>query len=268
MTLLLTELSDCGIIMGSDSAISYMKHGEIEKVDEVGWQKVIKFHHPRSLIGYWGAVGEITGKRRFDKWIDMILKGVEFESSAELADFIAKQLNIAAGQEPIANCLGIHVASYGLWPDVNNRPMFFHVNNGDGQYRITTHRNPNTNCILCVEKEWVAGLRRLFESNQDFPSQKRTIEQNLRALKEPYITRNGHFFTYLVFWQQISEAMKFTNLVPGLCIPKSPHELGPRRGLMNLVLKFMIDIQKLSSEWNIVGGKANCAALDEDGFLH
>ena len=42
MTLVLTELTICGIAMAADSAITKIKGGKIVEVDQQGWQKLLR----------------------------------------------------------------------------------------------------------------------------------------------------------------------------------------------------------------------------------
>lgn len=268
MTLLLTELGEAGIVMGSDSAITFMdNNGMISDIKKTGWDKVLKFHNPKALIGYWGTIGEVSGEIPFDRWIRQRLEGQNFQSVAELASYLSKEMNAKAGNRPINGCMGVHVAGYSKWKDGVQRPSLFHVTNGDGQYRIQCGIDLITRRET-VQNKWESGPRRLFKANQDFPEDNLSVDESLSKLKQSHTTRNGHFFTYAVFWDKISEALQYLNRVPNLEIPKNSDKLGPRKGLIILILKFMITMQKLSSESNIVGGDPQCEALGESGFIN
>jgi len=268
MTLLITELAESGIVMGADSAISYMdENGRISRVDQIGWTKVLKFHNPKSLIGYWGSIGEVCGEMDFDRWIHQRLEGQKFQSVTELAEYLSNELNVNTGNRPIKGCMGVHVAGYSKWENGIQRPTLFHITNGDGKYQIHSEKDLTTGRET-VQRKWKAGPRRLFMANLDFPKDNLSVDLNLSALKMSHTTRNGHFFTYAVFWDRINEALRYLNSVANLEIPRNSDRLGPRKGLMILILEFMIKAQKLSSEWNIVGGDPQCEALDESGFIN
>jgi hypothetical protein len=69
MTLILTELSNAGIAMAADSAISMLINGKIVTKDQRHWTKLLRVPRIKAGISYWGSIGLIH-KGRFDEWLE------------------------------------------------------------------------------------------------------------------------------------------------------------------------------------------------------
>jgi len=243
MTLVLTELSEAGIAMAADSAITYLdQQGRTIQKQQTAWLKLLKVSSVHAAISYWGVVGAVTGKR-FDEWLRQLVDPHPYNDLSTLADHIASGLNRACGDRPLSEkqCVGIHVAGYAPWPDGVLRPVFFHVHNGHGEYQIIPEIQEinGKSCITKVTIQFKAEPRRLFAKHLDFPDGSRSIDENLDVLRKGYITRNGDFFYYAVIAEQLEQAFAYLNLIPGFSIPRDPSNLSSRLGYLEPVAKYI-----------------------------
>ena len=78
MTLVLTELSNAGIVMAADSAITKTQNGKIIEIDTESWQKLLPIPKIKAGISYWGIIGAIT-KKQFDHWLKIIIESEEYD---------------------------------------------------------------------------------------------------------------------------------------------------------------------------------------------
>ena len=62
MTLVITELSNVGIAMAADSAITITKKGRIIGIAPKGWKKLLRVPKIKAAVSYWGVIGAITSK--------------------------------------------------------------------------------------------------------------------------------------------------------------------------------------------------------------
>ena len=59
MTLVLTQVSNAGIAMVADSAISRMVGGRIVRSDEE-WEKLLWVPRIKAGVSYWGFIGKVA----------------------------------------------------------------------------------------------------------------------------------------------------------------------------------------------------------------
>ena len=272
MTLVLTELSNAGIVMAADSAISKIDHqGRIKEVDEIGWTKVLRVPAIRSGVSYWGIVGAITIDR-FDHWLQARIDLTDrYADLRTFSEFICAELNQAVGNNVLPNNqeVGIHVAGFALWEDRVVRPFFYHIHNGHAKYELNPIFDPNNpSRVMRVEANWVAEPRRLFAVHQDFPHLDKPLDENLRELSSAYTTRNGHFLLYAIIWQHLKNALDIINLIPGISIPKDPNDLAGRKGFLHRIMQTMIQMYKSSNLRRVVGGRVTTVAIRPDGFVN
>src|SRR4051812_38626445 len=93
MSLVLTELSEAGIAMAADSAISMQSKGQT--VSREMWKKLLKVPKIKAGISYWGTIGLITSER-FDVWLEWKIAQGAYADLRSFADYIAAELNNAA----------------------------------------------------------------------------------------------------------------------------------------------------------------------------
>jgi hypothetical protein len=271
MTLLLTECSQAGIVMAADSAITSIdRKGRIVEVDQQGWMKVLKAPKVCAAVGYWGFIGKIYS-RRFDEWLTNAINRIADADLPSFASALAKALNSACGNQPLADgeCVGLHVGGFHPWDDGKRRAFFFHIHNGPGFIEVehVIQPLPHNDRLVEVRPRLVTGPRVLFEPHQDFPKEGISLEENLNALRRGHITRNGDFFYYSVVWDALQRSFNYLNLIPGFSIPRDPHSLGGRRGLLVAALETTVRVYRCSNKSRIVGGKVISEAIGPDGYL-
>src|SRR5574341_341349 len=200
MTLVLTELSNAGIAMAADSAITRLSRGRVVEVDQQGWTKLLRVPRINAAVSYWGMIGSVT-RIQFDTWLQRVIDQEEYNDLESFVERIVNALNGACHNQPLANGedVGIHVAGYSLWQDGERRPVFYHVHNGHGRFNVQ-HITDENGHLVSVIPEWHSDPRKLFEAHQDFPFVSKSLEENLVILQTGYITRNGAFFIYAVLW--------------------------------------------------------------------
>lgn len=194
MTLVLTELSNAGIAMAADSAITKLKNRTIIEIDQKGWKKLLKVSKIKASISYWGMIGAITNQQ-FDNWLQNVIDTGDYHDLDSFADHLVSKLNTACKNKPLQNgCdVGIHLAGYNKWSDNKVRPFFYHIHNGHGRILLNEKSDSNGK-LLSINPVWDSEPRILFEKYQDFPNPGESLKNNLTGLNIGYITRNGDFF--------------------------------------------------------------------------
>lgn len=255
--------------MAADSAISWMKNGAVHDIDEQGWLKLMRVTKIRAGVSYWGDIGALICSP-FDSYLSSIIAlEKEYDDLATFADHVVASLNKKANGLPLSHdhAVGIHIAGFGPWTDGVVRPMFYHVHNGHGEYRIRqfTHRTGGIDVLERVEVSWRGDPRKLFEKHLDFPSSTRSLQENREALTRGYITRNGSFFEFAVLWKQLELGVTYLNRVKGLSIPNSPGHVGSRKALLHAMLESIVRFYKVSNRKRTVGGKVTSLGIGADG---
>ncbi|NTU81118.1 MAG: hypothetical protein HGA45_17340 [Chloroflexales bacterium] len=262
MTLVLTELSEAGIAMAADSAITKCRQGRIVEVDQKGWRKLLKVPRIRAAISYWGMIGAVTTVQ-FDTWLQRVIDSDNYTDLHSFADHLVQALNTQCKNKPLGEGLdvGIHVAGYEYWPDGERRPMFIHVHNGHGIMMYRHEFKPTTQQITAIIPEWKSDPRKLFEKHQDFPSPGRCIEENLEALHYGYTTRNGDYSLYALIWGQLDRAIQLVNLVPNTSIPRDPCNLSSRKGYLHTILETIVRLYRCSNRSPTIGGTVSSLGI-------
>jgi hypothetical protein len=258
MTLVLTEISPTGIVMATDSAITKFLRGKIVEVDQQGWKKLLYAPKIQAGVSYWGMIGAIT-QIRFDQWLQRVIQSGHYSDLSSFANHIAATLNTACGNRPLPNNreVGVHVAGYAEWEDGQRRPFFYHVHNGHGTTEIEheiEEMSDGSTRIVAVHPKWISDPRKLFEKHQDFPRLDKSLEENLVALDQGFLIRNGDYFMYMVIWDCLQQGFNYLNLIPGVSIPRDPTNLGSRKGLLHAALETTIRVYRCSNQSKIIGG--------------
>ena len=264
MTLVITELSEAGIVMVSDSAISDDDNGTL-RVRQTGWRKTLPVPLISAGISYWGYVGKVT-TMAFDQWLRRVIEREEYRDLESFADQLVDALNVACHGRALPDgcAVGIHLAGYGEWPDGARRPMFFHVHNGHGALRLIPKNNSEPEGELIRDPSWAPRTR--FAKHQDFPSLSKSAEQNLSLLRTGYITRNGDYLFYAVVGGELHAAFQLMNRVSGFSIPRDPESLHSRQGFLRNILEFMIQLYRCSNQPRIVGPPVSSLMIGPDGI--
>lgn len=273
MTLVITELSNTGIVMAADSAITKYdrKTRKVLEVDQQGWAKLLPVRSIQAGISYWGMIGAITDVQ-FDDWLKKeVINSKAYDSLEAFADVLVLSLNKACHNKPLSQGedVGLHVAGYMTWVDGIRRPAVFHVHNGHGTTDVMHHYEmiDGSQHLVRVIPTWKADERKLFEKHLDFPDTSKTLEENLWQLQNGFILRNGSYFIYAVIWEQMKAALAYINLIPDVSIPRDPDNLGSRKGLLHTVMDMMVRIYRCSNQSPIIGGTVKSIAIGPTNYL-
>ncbi len=267
MTLVLTELSDAGIAMAADSAITRLSHGRIVDVDQQGWQKLLRVPRINAAISYWGMIGAVT-QVQFDIWLQRVIDTENYDDLESFAESIANALNTVCHNRPLpnGNDVGIHVAGYSQWSDGVRRPVFYHVHNGHGKFNISEIKDEKGH-IISVIPEWQSEPRGLFEVHQDFPFPTKPLDENVAILHNGYITRNGAFFIYAVLWHHMQYALQYINLIQNVSLPRDMSDLNSRKGFLHIMLEMIIRLYRCSNQSRIIGGTVTSLGIGPNGYI-
>lgn len=267
MTLVLTELSEAGIAMAADSAITFIRQGRIQEANRANWKKLLRVPRITAAVSYWGMIGAVTTVQ-FDLWLQRVIGAGNYTDLHSFADHLVDNLNAACHNRLLSDQhhVGLHVAGYAEWPDGVRRPMFIHVHNGHGHmnYRFESDEERQ---LIAVHPSWVQGPRTLFEKHQDFPRGDKTVEENIESLRNGYITRNGDYSIYALIWGRVEEAMFLINKIPGVSIPRSPTSLRSRKGLLHVAMETIISIYRCSSLSPTIGGTVSSLGVASDRYV-
>ncbi len=267
MTLVLTELSDAGIAMAADSAITRLIRGRIIEVDQQGWLKLLRVPTINAAVSYWGTIGAVT-RIQFDHWIQRVIDIENYDSLETFTQRLAIELNTACRNRPLPNGsdTGIHVAGYSQWLDGARRPFFYHVHNGHGMFKVKEIKDEKGH-IISVVPEWQSEPRRLFEVHQDFPFPDKPLQENLTILRNGYITRNGAFFIYAVLWHHMQYALNYINLIQNVSLPRNMNDLSSRKGFLHTMLEIIIRLYRCSNQSCIIRGTVTSLGIGENGYI-
>lgn len=182
MTLILTQISQFGIAMAADSAVTEtlsLNAGVERHRVLVGVRKLQPIHYLQAGISCWGQ-GEIQ-RMPTDIWLEEFI--TQHNNINTLHDFsisLQEELRRAVGRVR-QDSLGFHLAGF---VDSNGikLPTFYHIHNGPSQYqRINPHIDPN-----------------LFNANNDMPPE--VCPAGLFK-----ITRNGAYQLYAELFHVVEE---------------------------------------------------------------
>lgn len=267
MTLVLTELSDAGIAMAADSAITRLSQGRIVEVDQQGWRKLLRVPKINAAVSYWGSIGAVT-QIQFDNWLQRVIDIENYDNLETFAQRVANALNTACQNRPLpnGNDTGIHVAGYAQWSDGVRRPVFYHIHNGHGTFKINELKDEQGR-ITSVAPEWQSEPRKLFEVHQDFPFPDKSVEENISILHNGYITRNGAFFIYAVLWHHMQYALHYINLIQNVSLPRDMTDLSSRKGFLHIMLEMIIRLYRCSNQSQIIGGTVTSLGIGANGYI-
>jgi len=270
LTLVLTELSEAGIVMAADSAITKMRRNRITEVDQQGWQKVLKVPSIYAGISYWGMIGRVEKHINFDHWLQRVINNGKYHDLGSFVDYLVSVMNDKCGNKPLpdSNAVGLHVAGFAPWTDGIARPFFYHIHNGHGEIRISeTEEEIDGIKRLVVRPDLNLAPRKLFEKHQDFPDVSKTLEENLEILKKSILTRNGDFFFYSVISSNFQAAIDYLNCIPDVSFPASPTKLASRKGFQHTMLETIIKFYRCSNRSKIIGGSVTSLGIGPNGYL-
>jgi len=237
MTLIITELSEFGIAMVADSAITYREKtptgDDIQRVLS-GARKLQVIPYLNTAISMWGlgSIETPAGPVSTDVWIDHFIgQHADIRSIDDFANLLAQELQQAVGvvEEPI----GFHLPGY-VEEDGAMLTTFYHVRNVDGTYGNFKYHD--------------------FIPGQDIPPQdfKGKIHR----------TRNGDFGPYAVLADAVEKVLPKVAAI-GLTIPY-PSLHGRVRYLIAW-LRFVSDLYTSSGKLPTIGGRIAALGITSEG---
>ena len=226
MTLVLTELSHCGIAMAADSAITYPNQKIL-----TGYQKLMPIPLLCGGLSCWG-LGNI-GKVPTDRWLASLLKTAQQETDSlkSLGDIIARRLNSSLSC-PAPGRLGIHIAGYEDTPD-GKLPVFYHVHNGHYKVGIVE----GDLAIIPLEEPPI----REFRCHPD------CLPRRFSSEDTPHFTYNGDFIVFAYLFEVLGGFTHWLEQqIPYMQFP-FPDTLDVRGEALRFWITLVADIYRLSS---------------------
>ena len=242
MTLILTEITEFGIAMAADSAVttSYNLGRHSGHRVLAGVRKLQPVHYLNAGISCWG-VGEIGGLDT-DIWLENFIKANEhIHKLNDFAMLLQNELRRVLGMIE-QNTAGFHLAGF-VEKEGRKMPTFFHVHNGPSQYPSIAAQIDSA----------------LFNANQDMPPE---------DCPPGYfkITRNGDFQLYAELFGAV-ESFFNTRVRPlGIEIP-SPLTLGSIAEYLRFQIKTVSEIYKLSNLVPSIGGPVTTLTISDQGIM-
>jgi len=241
MTLILTEITEFGIAMAADSAVTttYNLGGRRGHRVLTGVKKLQPIHYLNAGISCWG-IGEIEGIDT-DIWLENFIRDHNgINTLGEFAVSLQDDLRRAVGTVG-QNSLGFHLAGF-VEKDGSRLPTFYHIHNGASQHPdINMRINPA-----------------LFNANQDFPPE--VCRAGLFK-----ITRNGDYNLYANLFEVVENFFNLRVRPLGIEIPH-PMTLDSIAEYLRFQIKTVSEIYKLSNLVPGIGGPVTTLTIDEQGI--
>jgi len=222
MTLVITELSDLGIAMAADSAVTFGSGRVL-----VGAQKLQPVRQLNAGVSIWGYAC-VQGKIA-DEWVHEFIQNYTPDNPSiwSFAEVLANELQSVLGV--IDSYMGIHVAGYEGTQD-GQLPAFYHVHNGHHQYVLADGE-------LCLQGEPPRG----FRAHKDVPPRR------FDPSHPPHQTRNGDFFLHAALFNRLGGLMGELRQLTGLEFPY-PRTLAARGEYLRFWVNLAGEIYRLSNK--------------------
>jgi hypothetical protein len=258
MTLILTEISQFGIAMAADSAVTeeiQTLRGTHEYRVLTGVHKLQVIDKLNAGISVWGQ-GEITiGRDKIytDVWLRDFIRNQEanYNSLSDFATLLQNELRnhiapINVTLKPLGT-IGFHLAGY---VDYNHQhtPTFYHIHNGISQ-ALSARR-------ITIDPT-------IINANHDLPPD---LAQQHLLQGRAYITRNGDFTTYAALFGHLGDFLQDMRQHGGLTIPHS-RNLRERAEWLRFQITTMSELYQLSNlHLPTIGGKIDTLLITSDGI--
>ncbi|MBA7503150.1 hypothetical protein ES706_01758 [subsurface metagenome] len=247
MTLVLTEISRYGIVMGADSAVTcetQLPTGERVPRVLIGVQKLFSVPYLKAGVSCWGY-GQI-GDIETDVWLNDFIWRLEGQVGTlqEFARRLRDELRAIIGPGSGQGECGFHLAGFveeqgPLVPD------FWHIHNGPSEYfRDIDATIFNANHDLAVAR-----------------AQGRYDPSNPNMI---YITRNGDYRFYAVWWEAFEKVIDNFLRAQGIQVPKP--SLQGRIEYVRFQIRSISEIYKMSTRLPSIGGEISTLAIETSGI--
>lgn len=247
MTLVLTEISPYGIVMGADSAVTceiQLPGGSQGQRVLVGVQKLLPIPYLGAGVSCWGY-GYI-GNIQTDIWLNDFIQrhegqlGTLQEFAFSLRDELRSIIGSGSGQ---GEC-GFHLAGFIEEQGVPV-PDFWHVHNGSSEY------------FKDVDPT-------IFNANHDLEA---AIRQGRYDPNNPniiYITRNGDYQFYAAWWADFEQVLDNFLRKQGIAVPKP--SLQGRVEYVRFQIRSISEIYRMSTLLPSIGGQISTLAINQSGI--
>jgi hypothetical protein len=259
MTLILTEISDFGIAMAADSAVTIPvinAHGDHQLRVLTGVKKLQVIEKLNAGISIWG-LAELTiehgQKIDTDIWLRDFIQSERpnYNSLSEFAILLQNRIRnyvnpIDPIQRPLGN-IGFHLAGF-VEHEGHQAPTFYHIHNGVSKALEArgTHIDPT-----------------IVNANHDLPP---NIAQERLAQNQIYLTRNGDFSIYAALFNHIVQFLASLSEYGGITIPQS-RNLSERAEWLRFQIRTMSELYRLSNlRLPTIGGKIDTLLITSDGI--
>ncbi len=247
MTLVLTEISRYGIVMGADSTVTYetqLPTGERVSRILIGFQKLFPIPYLKAGVSCWGY-GRI-GNVDTDIWLNDFIQRHEGRVGTlrEFAICLQDELRIIIGPRSGQGECGFHLAGFAeerglLVPD------FWHIHNGASEY----FRDVDAT---------------IFNANHDLAEAKALGRYDPNNPNIIYITRNGDYQFYAVWWENFEEVVDEFLRAQGIQVPKP--SLQGRIEYVRFQIRSISEIYRMSTRLPSIGGEISTLAIDTSGI--
>lgn len=257
MTLILTEISNFGIAMAADSAVTInfdLENGTERRV-LTGVNKLQVIDKLNAGISIWG-LGELTiehgQKIDTDVWLHNFIQTerANYNSLLEFATLLQNKIRtyvapIDATIRPLGN-IGFHLAGY-VQHEGKPTPTFYHIHNGVSQ-------------ALAARRITIDPM--LVNANHDLPPD---LVRQILAQGQSYLTRNGDFSIYAALFNHIGEFLESLSEYNGMTIPES-RNLKERAEWLRFQIKTMSELYRLGNlHLPTIGGKIDTVLITPNG---
>jgi hypothetical protein len=229
MTLVITELSEFGIAMVADSAVTCEEKtpaGDTIRRVLNGANKLQPISYLGAGISMWGlgSIKTSVGPVSTDVWIaDFIQRQIHVKSIDEFAKQLAQELQRVVSNVKIP--MGFHLAGY-VEKQGTTLPTFYHVRNVEGTYLNYDYHD--------------------FIPGQDFPP------REMKKGGEPYRTRNGDYAPYAILAWGMENMLPTIRKSVGISIPYA--SIQGRIAYLTAWLRFVSDLYASSGLLRTIGG--------------
>lgn len=258
MTLILTEISNFGIVMAADSAVTekiVQPNGTIIYRVLTGVRKLQVIDKLNAGVSVWGEGGippNTLNNMPTDIWLEGFINSQRSNYNS-LHDFALLLQNELRNQIPPINVqnhplgtIGFHLAGFIDYQG-NPIPTFYHIHNGQSQALAARGITVNPTIV---------------NANHDLPP---NIVRQMLLSGRSAIIRNGDFTIYAALFQHIDTFLRNLSQYSNLTIPHS-RDLRERAEWLKFQIRTMSELYRLSNlHLPTIGDKIDVLLLTPQG---
>lgn len=257
MTLILTEISQFGIVMAADSAVTEKittPSGTNQYRVLTGVKKLQVIDKLNAGVSIWGQGEIIVGGNKVDTdvWLSdfIVNQKSNYNSLSDFATLLQNELRkyiapINAALNPLGT-IGFHLTGY-VTHNGQLTPTFYHIHNGESQALKSRGININPTIV---------------NANHDLPP---NLAQLYLSQGKAYLTRNGDFTTYAALFHYLGKFLQNLSQQGGLTIPHS-RNLKERAEWLRFQIQTMSELYRLSNlHLPTIGGKIDTLLITDSG---